>query len=162
MARSRNKPVALHQLLAQTPLVCTSQHADLLRQLNTELIRFLQLEQAAFCKISTINAGRLMILCQSPAWATRLKMQRDVILANFRQKILPDLAGIDIEVSPNLLVSYQQPSATPSQNTPQITEQAASYLVSVAEQMDGELKQKLMRLAELAQSRTNSAKSSGR
>ncbi|WP_337841349.1 DciA family protein [Rheinheimera sp.] len=154
MARYSTKPVALHQLLEQNSLACSAQHTQLLRQLNTELIRFLQLEQSAFCKISTIKAGRLMILCQSPAWATRLKMQRDAILANFRQKILPELAGIDIEVSPNLQLQYEKPEPVPQKDLPKISEQAADYLLAAADTMDGKLKEKLQKLAELAQRRS--------
>ncbi|WP_419571934.1 DUF721 domain-containing protein [Rheinheimera sp.] len=154
MARYSTKPIALHQLLEQNSLASSAQHAQLLRQLNTELIRFLQLEQSAFCKISTIKAGRLMILCQSPAWATRLKMQRDAILANFRQKILPELAGIDIEVSPNLQLQYQKPETASPKDMPKISEQAADYLLAAAETMDGQLKEKLQRLAELARQRS--------
>ncbi|WP_337880184.1 DciA family protein [Rheinheimera sp.] len=154
MARYSTKPVALHQLLEQNSLARSAQHTQLLRQLNTELIRFLQLEQSAFCKISTIKAGRLMILCQSPAWATRLKMQRDAILANFRQKILPELAGIDIEVSPNLQLQYEKPAPVPQKDLPKISEQAADYLLAAADTMDGKLKEKLQKLAELAQRRS--------
>lgn len=150
MAQYRKPPVTLHQLLEQNPLVSSAQSASLLRQLNTELIHFLQLEQSAFCKISSIKAGRVMILCQSPAWATRLKMQRDAILANFRQKILPDLAGIDIEVSPNFHVSYASQPSVSTPETLQLSEQAASYLLTAAEQMEGPLKEKLQRLAGLA------------
>jgi len=59
MARYSQKPVDLSQLLQQSPLLSTMQHADLLRQLNTELAQFLQLDPSGFCKISTIKAGRL-------------------------------------------------------------------------------------------------------
>ncbi len=95
-----------------------------------------------------------MILCQSPAWATRLKMQRDAILANFRQKILPELAGIDIEVSPNLQLQYEKPEPVPQKDLPKISEQAADYLLAAADTMDGKLKEKLQKLAELAQRRS--------
>ena len=94
-----------------------------------------------------------MILCQSPAWATRLKMQREAILDNFRQKILPDLAGIDIEVSPNTQLQYAKTEEINTEG-PKISEQAAVYLLALAQNSEGELKQKLQRLAELAQSRS--------
>ena len=150
MARYSQKPVDLSQLLQQSSLLSTMQHADLLRQLNTELAQFLQLDPSGFCKISTIKAGRLVILCQSPAWATRLKMQREAILDNFRQKILPDLAGIDIEVSPNTQLQYIKAEEIKTEG-PKISEQAAVYLLALAQNSEGELKQKLQRLAELAQ-----------
>jgi hypothetical protein len=78
-------------------------------------------------------------------------MQREVILAKFRQKILPDLAGIDIEISPNTDLRYQQavPAASTTANR-QISEQAGAYLLAAAEGSDPALAAILRRLAALA------------
>jgi len=51
MARYSQKPVDLSQLLQQSSLLSTMQHADLLRQLNTELAQFLQLDPSGFAKL---------------------------------------------------------------------------------------------------------------
>ena len=152
MARYSRKPVDVTALLQQSPLLKGQQQSDIVRQLNTELLQILQLENATFCKVNRIQAGRVQILCTSATWATRLKMQRDSILATFRQKVLPDCAGIDIEVNPNTHLQYQHhPTPQLSSNaTPQISEQAAAYLTAIAENSDPILAGKLRKLAELA------------
>ena len=151
MARYSRKPVDVATLLQQNTLLQTSSQTQIVRQLNTELIQFLQLEKPYFCKVSRIQAGRVQILCGSAAWATRLKMQRAAILDNFRQKISPDLAGLDIEISPNSDIRYQsnQNNTEPLANR-QISEQAGAYLLAAAQNADPELAKRLRRLAELA------------
>ena len=147
MARYTRKPVDVTALLQQNTLLQGNEQAEIVRQLNTELIRILQLEKPYFCKVSRIQAGRAQILCGSAAWATRLKMQRTAILDNFRQKILPELAGIDIEVSPvgqtKPLLVQEQPvkpyCATLSSDT-------RSQLQQAAAQTDGPVQQALQRL----------------
>lgn len=151
MARYSRKPVDVSTLLQQNTLLQTSSQTELVRQLNTELIQFLQLEKPFFCKVSRIENGRVLILCTSAAWATRIKMQRGAILDNFRQKILPDLAGLDIEITPNSDIRYQtEQNRTEAPANRQISEQAGAYLLAVAENADPELAKRLRRLAELA------------
>jgi hypothetical protein len=151
MARYSRKPVDVSALLQQNTLLQGPQQTEIVRQLNTELIQILQLEKPYFCKVARLQAGRAQILCSSAAWATRIKMQREAILANFRQKILPDLAGLDIDISPNTDLSYQQtaPAATAPANR-QISEQAGAYLLAAAEGSDPALAAILRRLAALA------------
>ena len=157
MARYSRKPVDVTALLQQSPLIQGQQQSDIVRQLNTQLLQILQLEKPIFCKVNRIHAGRVQILCSSSTWATRIKMQRDGILASFRQNVLPDCAGIDIEVNPNTTLVYQQaPALTVAQtNTRQISEQAAAYLTAIAENSDPVLAEKLRKLAGLAVKKTD-------
>ena len=150
MKRYSHKPEDLTKLFGQSSLASMQQQYELVRKLNTELCRILQLEQLSFCQVSSINAGRAVILCQSPGWANRLKMQRDAILDNFRQKILPDLAGIDIEVSPHGQLPRQQvqaeaktPAAYPAKG---LSDAARSALTETLKHSDDKVKQALARL----------------
>ena len=154
MARYTRKPVDVTALLQQNTLLQGTQQTEIVRQLNTELIRILQLEKPYFCKVSRIQAGRVQILCGSAAWATRLKMQRAAILDNFRRKILPDLAGIEIEASPNGQIN--KPNVPiPQKNSHHLSDSAATALLSVAQNTDGALKQALLRLAQNAETKNN-------
>ena len=155
MARYTRKPVDVTALLHQNSLMQGNQQTEIVRQLNTELIQILQLEKPYFCKVNRIQAGRVQILCSSAAWATRLKMQRAAILDNFRQKILPDLAGLDIDLTPNSELSYQQvqnQTAVPAQR--QMSEQAGAYILAAAENADPQLAASLKRLAASAGKKT--------
>ncbi|MDX1537691.1 DciA family protein [Arsukibacterium sp.] len=150
MKRYSHKPKDLTKLFGQSSLATMQQQYELIRKLNTELCHILQLEQLSFCQVSSINAGRAVILCQSPGWANRLKMQRDAILDNFRQKILPDLAGIDIEVSPHGQIA--RPAVTTPSKAPanikqhDLSDSARAALQQALEHSDDKVKQALARL----------------
>lgn len=150
MKRYNHKPEDLSHLLSNSPLATVQQQYSLLQQFNTELAALLQLPDLGFCQVVNLKDGRAVILCSSAAWATRLKMQRDAILANFRQKILPDLAGLDIEVSPNgqnSRFSVQEKAAKPyQQSKAALSEQTRQQLSQLAEQTAGPLQQALQRL----------------
>jgi hypothetical protein len=150
MKRYSHKPEDLTKLFGQSSLASMQQQYDLVRKLNAELCQIMQLEQLSFCQVSSINAGRAVILCQSPGWANRLKMQRDAILDNFRQKILPDLAGIDIEVSPHGQIARpankidNKVSASPPQKG--LSDTARAALSHALDHSDDKVKQALARL----------------
>lgn len=149
MARYTQKPLDISKVLAHSTLASQQQQVSLVQQLNKVLAEVLQLEQLSFCQVSCIRDGRAIILCASAPWLTSLKMQRDAILDNFRRKILPDLAGIEIEASPNGQISkLQLPVA--QKNTHQLSDNAASALRSVAQNSEGALKQALLKLAQNA------------
>jgi hypothetical protein len=149
MVRYTQKPQDISKVLSHSTLASQQQHVSLVQQLNKVLAEVLQLEQLSFCQVSCIRNGRAVILSASAPWLTRLKLQRDAILDNFRKKILPDLAGIDIEASPNgQLTKLQQPVMV--KNAHQLSAEAACSLRSVAASSEGALKQALLKLAENA------------
>ncbi|KUM53320.1 DciA family protein [Rheinheimera sp. EpRS3] len=149
MARYTQKPLDISKVLAHSTLASKQQQVSLVQQLNRVLAEVLQLEQLSFCQVSCIRDGRAVILCASAPWLTSLKMQRDAILDNFRRKILPDLAGIEIEASPNgQITKLQLPVA--QKNSHQLSDNAASALRSVAQNSEGALKQALLKLAQNA------------
>ncbi|MBU1308181.1 MAG: DUF721 domain-containing protein [Gammaproteobacteria bacterium] len=151
MARYTQKPQDISKLLAGSSLASQQQQASLLQQMNKVLAEVLQLEQLSFCQVSTIRDGRAVILCASPPWLTRLKLQRDAILDNFRRKILPDLAGLEIEASPSGQINKPQLSI-PQKNSHHLSDNAATALRAAAQGSSGALKQALLKLAENATS----------
>lgn len=154
MARYTQKPQDISKVLSHSTLASTQQQVALVQQLNQVLAEVLQLEQLSFCQVSCIRDGRAVILSASAPWLTRLKLQRDAILDNFRRKILPDLAGIDIEASPNGQIN--KPNVPiPQKNSHQLSDNAAAALRSVAQSSDGALKQALLKLAENANTTKN-------
>lgn len=150
MARYTRKPVDLMALLQQNPIMQGQQQADVVRQLNTELQRILQLEKLSFCKVNVIRQGRVQILCTSAGWATRLRLNQSELLSAFR-RCIPDCCGLDIEVNPNAQLQYQQ--AGTAEQTPQVrqlSDQAAHYLEAAAQHADPVLADKLRKLAALS------------
>lgn len=154
MARYTQKPQDISKVLSHSALATQQQQVSLVQQLNEVLAEVLQLEQLSFCQVSCIRDGRAVILSASAPWLTRLKLQRDAILDNFRRKILPDLAGIEIEASPNGQINKLK-LAPKQKNSHQLSAQAASSLRHVAANSEGALKQALLKLAENAQTTKN-------
>ncbi|WP_333607244.1 DciA family protein [Arsukibacterium sp.] len=150
MKRYTQKPQTISRLFGQSRLAELQQQQQLLSALNAELCSILQLEQLQFCQVASIKAGRVQLLCNSAAWATRLKMQRAAILDNFRQKILPDLAGIDIEVSPHAALTSVKATVTtaePAQSARRdLSEQACHALQQAVEHTEGPVQAALQRL----------------
>ena len=154
MARYTQKPLDISKVLSHSTLASQQQQVALVQQLNQVLAEVLQLEQLSFCQVSCIRDGRAVILSASAPWLTRLKLQRDAILDNFRRKILPDLAGIDIEASPNGQINKLN-VPLPQKNSHQLSADAASALLSAAQNADGPLKQALLKLAQNAEAKNN-------
>jgi hypothetical protein len=149
VARYTQKPQDISKVLSHSTLASQQQQVNLVQQMNKVLAEVLQLEQLSFCQVSCIRDGRAVILSASAPWLTRLKLQRDAILDNFRRKILPDLAGLDIEASPNGQIKRLNiPLA--QKNSHQLSEHAAMALRNVAANSHGELKQALLKLAQNA------------
>ena len=146
MARYTQKPQDISRLLSDSPLAAQQQQVAVLHKLNKVLAEVLQLEQLSFCQVSSIRHGRAVILCASAPWLTRLKLQRDAILDNFRRKILPDLAGIDIEASPNgqIFRPTQKPTVEPESKG--LPDAARSALTGSLEHCDDKVKQALLKL----------------
>lgn len=144
MARYSQKPTQLTSLLTDLPLLQRQQAPDQLQRCNQVLTELLQHPDHG-CRVGVIKQGRAVIFCQSAAWATRVKMQRDAILDNFRQKILPDLAGLDIEISPNSKI--HRPEPVKPVVTPQLSHDAAERMEQLAAASSGHLRESLLKLA---------------
>ncbi|MCH8537809.1 MAG: DciA family protein [Alkalimonas sp.] len=144
MARYSQKPTQLTHLLTDLPLLQRQQSPDQLQRCNQLLTELLQHPDHG-CQVGRIKHGRAVILCQSAAWATRVKMQRDAILDNFRQKILPDLAGLDIEITPNSRIRQPEPKKTTKQ--PTLSDDAAQRMEQLAASSSGPLRESLLKLA---------------
>ena len=139
MARYTQKPQDISRLLSDSPLAAQQQQVAVLHKLNKVLAEVLQLEQLSFCQVSSIRHG----------WLTRLKLQRDAILDNFRRKILPDLAGIDIEASPNGQILKPTPTLKPQAVIQKsLSEQQAALLKQTAENTSAEVREALLKLAQ--------------
>lgn len=156
MKRYSHKPEDLarlfgQKLMSQSALADVQQRCGVVAKLNAELCQILHTPQLQFCQVASIKNGRTIILCSSATWATRLKMQRDAILDNFRRKILPDLAGIDIEVSPHgqsrpLVQGYNVQETPAKAYQAGLSEDSRAKLQQAAEQTQGEVQQALQRL----------------
>ncbi len=155
MARYTQKPQDISKLLSGSSLALQQQQVSVLQQLNKVLAEVLQLEQLSFCQVSSIRDGRAIILCASAPWLTRLKLQRDAILDNFRRKILPDLAGLEIEASPDGQIKRLAVTAAPKLKQP-LSEHSAHLLLQSAENTEGAVKQALLKLAQNVASRGQS------
>lgn len=94
-------------------------------------------------RVANLRSGTLVIEVASAAWATRLQYQRLDLLSAFRQNGFPMLSSIELKVNPKLAqIKQEKPKPTK-----QLSSNASDHITRLAEQLDGELAEKLKKLA---------------
>ncbi|ADN74567.1 protein of unknown function DUF721 [Ferrimonas balearica DSM 9799] len=114
-----------------------------LAQLHQHLLAALDPAVRPHCAVSNLRGGVLVIGVSSAAWATRLQYQRLELLSELRGKGFPMLTSIEFKVNPQLSrLQAEKPT-----NTNRLSDKASEHLQQLAENIGGELGEKLKRLA---------------
>ena len=143
----KKPPQDLSKLLHQSgPMPDLAEKAELLLHLNQYVKQMLSGPVTEQLKVANLRQGILVIETTSAAWAARINFQKGKLLQQLRAETLPMLTAIEVKVNPGLAM-YEPKSQVP-QN--EISQTAASHIEALAEHVDGELGQKLKRLAALA------------
>ncbi|GKX56282.1 hypothetical protein SOASR030_23940 [Leminorella grimontii] len=142
--------------------------ANLLRDLQQRAIALLKLNKAVkallpkamheHCRVANYRHSVLVLEVSNASWLTRLRYEQPALLTALRHEILPSLASIDIKINPSLSTKIQHPAA-PRSNLPEnkpepvrrLSEQSAEQIRELAARSKGKLKEKLERLAALAE-----------
>lgn len=145
-----HNPETLSNLFAKSTggLARIAEKSQYLQTLNHYLGESVGDTIAQKCRVSNYEQGILTIETANSAFATRLNFMLGQILSNFREKVLPDLADINVKVVPSQKFTKHSPIKAPV-NTNHISEQAASYIIEAASHAPASLKKKLERLAAL-------------
>jgi len=124
-----------------------SQLSDIVRQICPDL------PEDAF-NITNFTTNTLVIEVKSPVWGQRLQFERNNICTNLNKKTNGQFSQIEIKVNPYghqqaaKQVSYARKTITPSSQT--ISANTAKHLREVAEHAPKGLKEKLEKLASIA------------
>lgn len=109
-------------------------------------------------RMANIRNGIMIIEASSAPWANRLKQLRQNLLSELRQQ-LPSLISIDIVINPSLNTIKQQNTKDDailnknSSKKHRISRQAATHITTLAEQAPDDIKERLLKLAQLAEKR---------
>ncbi len=96
-------------------------------------------------RVANMRSGTLVIEVASAVWATRLQYERLEILSQLRRNGFPMLSSIELKVNPLMAkISREQP-----QHTKQLSAKASDHLNALADSLDGELAEKIKKLAAL-------------
>lgn len=151
-------PKTLNELLKQkaskqNSLSLYRQKSEKFIQIQAILVDNLPANMAQNIVVSNYKNSIIYFETHSAPVAASFKMHQSQLLSAFRKQLDPALVTIEMKVTPNATRTasrVKQNQRQQSQNTgkKQIPEQAANILQSIAEQSSGELKQKLLKLAQ--------------
>ncbi|WP_133408111.1 DUF721 domain-containing protein [Parashewanella tropica] len=140
-------PQELNQLLnGSGALPELKEKAELILRLNQLLKQLLQGPIVEQVHVANLRQNTLILETPSAVWATRLNAQKSQILLTIQNEALPMLTGIDVKVNPRLSTHH---SKAPIEHA-KLSKTSASHIEALAEHVEGELGQKLKRLAALA------------
>lgn len=139
-----DKPSPLSELLQREEFAAggTLQRGQYLYRLNRLLQTLVDSEQSLHCQVGNIRDDQLILYCDSPAWASRLRFQLPSLLRQLQQrKGLSTLKRIDVRVLPR-----EQPKQQP--RTRRLSQTASSCIQACAAGIqDDKLHDALLRLA---------------
>ncbi|MGF1680687.1 DUF721 domain-containing protein [Photobacterium minamisatsumaniensis] len=144
-----HRPQTTADLLDDSQLGNIQQRAIALSKLNKAVKQ--HLDCAEFCRVSNYRQGILIIETASAAWSMRLNYERNTLINKLREKLLPNLARIDIKVNPELAaVIVVKEDKTPDIVRKPISPLAAQYLLHTAQDAPDKIKKRLERIAALS------------
>ena len=151
-------PKTLNELLnqkatTQNSLSAYRQKSEKFIQIQAILADNLAVNMAQNIIVSNYKSSIIYLETHSAAVATSFKMYQSQLLTTFRKQFDPALVTIELKISPNATRTASRVKQTERElqhkgEKKQIPEQAVDILKSIAEQSSGELKQKLLKLAE--------------
>ncbi|ELR66389.1 hypothetical protein C942_04824 [Photobacterium marinum] len=144
-----HRPQSTASLLDDSQLGNIQQRAIALSKLNKAIKEHLNC--AEHCRVANYRQGSLIIETASAAWSMRLNYERNNLIHKLREKLLPNLADIEVKVNPALAaVEQKAQDKTPDIVQKPISQQAAQYLLSTAQNAPAKVKARLERLAALS------------
>ncbi|GAA4900494.1 DUF721 domain-containing protein [Ferrimonas pelagia] len=138
----KSKPQDMAQLASER-FAKLQNHAGQMGQLRQCLLPLLDPAVHDQMKIANLRDGKLVIELASAAWATRLQYQRLDLMSALRRNGFPMLTTIEFKVNPKL----SQITPKKAVVTKQLSSNASDHLESLANNVGGELGEKLKKLA---------------
>lgn len=143
MARKKRPARRLSRVLSAKSLQSLINQASTASQLNAVFSLSIGAQGAMHCRVARLRAGRLVVVCDHAAWATRLRMQA----SQLAQQLARQIGGLKrVEVIHSKLAVNRQPKTTPCHRRP--SKQAADAVLAVSKNIqDDELAQAMARLS---------------
>ena len=143
----KKHPQDLKTILSLTGgLPSITEKSELLIGLNHQVKQILAPSVAAQIKVANFRNSTLIIEVTNSAWAARVNFQKKSLLTKLQNETLSMLTAIEIKVNPSINTLKSDVKVQHRQ----LTQTAADHINTLAEHADGSLKEKLKRLAKLA------------
>ncbi len=147
-----HRPQLTQQLFNDAKLSQFQQHVNDILELNKVLQSILNPQLTDYCRAANIRDNQLLIEVANASLLTKLNFERIQILSEFRRSGYARLASIEFKVNPEL---YQQPKMASSKKSEKkmnhLSQDAAQSILMAAEMAPPKLKQRLEKIAKLAQ-----------
>lgn len=118
-------------------------HGERVAKANEALCHRLEASLREHCRVANIKGDTVIVIADSPVWATKLRFQTGAMLEILRDRGFPELRTLRIKVSP---VNVAREAAPRSR--PKLSQSASATLRRAAEYTDDvELRAVLERLA---------------
>lgn len=98
----RSKPVSLSAILASSGLASLVEQARFLRQLDRSILAALPEPLSKHVRVANLRGDSLVMLADSPLWATRLRYQRQTVLDGLWQSHSIRCRLLEVKVQPDL------------------------------------------------------------
>lgn len=153
MAKDRFAPKPLEDVLSNLPnrLKQFSHKNKENKKLEEMLADILDANMFSKCTIANYEQGTLVLNAQSAAVAMRLNYIKMNMMSEFRKRGLPELGQIKIQTSPRSAISSQKNNLTKAKpEKKRISKETQQSLLEVAKNAPDSLREKLEKLAKLA------------
>ncbi len=149
----KSHPSSLDSLIAETRFSRLQGRASELSKVNQMVQAWLEQQGIQHTRVANFRDGMLMLETGSPAWLMRLNYTRAQLMSHLRQTY-PTLISVEIKVNPSLMdlapeETIAAKKAKPNPRT--VSPAAAEHLRRAAENAPDSLKEKLERIAALAE-----------
>ncbi|UDG80880.1 hypothetical protein GFV14_00363 [Candidatus Hartigia pinicola] len=140
------------------PLQIIQHNAKIINKLNLIVKSLLPSETKLICRVAHYRNSILIIEVVNASWLMRLNYEKFNLISTLRKSILPSLFSIDIRINPLLMKKAVENSSLNNQtvqyaillNKRKISTDTAQHLLRLAQNSSKKLKERLERLAALA------------
>ncbi|MGR5351806.1 DUF721 domain-containing protein [Vibrio alfacsensis] len=148
-----HRPTATDDLIAESQFKQIQQHAGEILQLNQALQSILPKGTADHCRVANIRNGHLLIDVSSAAIKMKVDYDRLMILNKLRTQGYAKLMSVEVRINPSLYRNRFEHDDRPKR--PPLTEAAANSLMIIADIAPPKIKERLQRLADMAEKKSN-------
>ncbi|MGR5067886.1 MULTISPECIES: DUF721 domain-containing protein [Vibrio] len=148
-----HRPTATDDLIAESQFKQIQQHAGEILQLNQALQSILPKGTADHCRVANIRNGHLLIDVSSAAIKMKVDYDRLMILNKLRTQGYAKLMSVEVRINPSLYRNRFEHDDRPKR--PPLTEAAANSLMIIADIAPPKIKERLKRLADMAEKKSN-------
>ena len=144
-----HRPTLTQDLIEGTSFGQLQQHAKEILAINKTLTTILPSSVAAHCRAANLSGGNLTIEVSAASIKMKIDYDRLNILSQLRMKGYPRLVSLEVKINPSLYLSYEKEEKKKKKRPP-ISQPAADALMTLSDIATPKIRERLERIAQLA------------